>query len=355
MLQTKWIRWIAVFAVLLLVVSGFFLFNKSGEPDDRKSIDPPVEDKDTGVNRTIPSVQTFNPINQMQVTLYFKDRQNHVAPITMAVPKAEGVAKKALESMVEGSPAISRLPYGFSALLPKGTQIKGINILKEQKTAVVDFSKEFRNYKEEDERKIMEAVTWTLTGFPTVDNVQIWVDGKILKEMPVGKTPIDGALNRAMGINIESASGINIGQSTPVTVYFLGDNGSGYQYLVPVTRMVKRTDDRAMAALKQLIAGPDQSQKTGLFSVMAPEATVLNLKLSDNKDLITVNFSDKLLGPDQKVPSEAIQSVILSLTENTGAAKVQILINGKAQVQTTDNQKYSSPVSRPTYLNLIKL
>ncbi len=87
---------------------------------------------------------------------------------------------------------------------------------------------------------------------------------------------------------------------------------------------------------------------------MTPGAELL--KVSKAEDIITVNFSDKMLGPDHKAPAEALRAVVLSLTENAGAAtKVQILVNGKADVSTTDNQSYAKPVSRPQAVNQIKL
>ncbi|MNU06339.1 Spore germination protein GerM [compost metagenome] len=46
---------------------------------------------------------------------------------------------------------------------------------------MVDFSKEFNNYKAEDERKVLEAVVWTLTELDNVEKVSIRVEGKELK------------------------------------------------------------------------------------------------------------------------------------------------------------------------------
>ncbi|SCW46650.1 germination protein M [Paenibacillus tianmuensis] len=346
MKQYKWIRWAAAVGMVALLASGC---SPSGKKEQSQQIDPPPAGADAmatsgKVSRTI--------ANPMQVTVYAKDEKGFVAPIAVQVEKTQGAARKALEYMVDGGPVQGRLPAGFTSLLPKGTEIKGINIMEDQKLAIVDFSKMFTDYNLQDERKIMEAVTWTLTGFPSVEKVQLRVDGKPLKEMPVGSTPLDESLTRAIGINVEKPESVEYGQSTPVTLYFLNQNQENYSYYVPVTRLVPRTDNVAEVVIRQLIAGPDQ--KKGLVAVMAPGAELL--KVEKTNDLITVNFSDNMLGPDKKAPAEALKAVVLSLTENTNAAaKVQILVNGDAKVNATDNQSYAKPVSRPQTVNQLKL
>lgn len=346
MKQYKWIRWAAAVGMVALLASGC---SPLGKKEQSQQIDPPPAGADAMATSGKVSQTMANP---MQVTVYAKDEKGFVAPIAVQVEKSQGAARKALEYMVDGGPVQGRLPAGFTSLLPKGTEIKGINIVEDQKLAIVDFSKMFADYNLQDERKIMEAVTWTLTGFPSVEKVQLRVEGKPLKEMPVGGTPLDEPLTRAIGINVEKPESVEYGQSTPVTLYFLNQNQENYSYYVPVTRLVPRTDNVAEAVIRQLIAGPDQ--KKGLVAVMAPGAELL--KVDKTEELITVNFSDKMLGPDKKAPAEALKAVVLSLTENTNAAaKVQILVNGDAKVSATDNQSYAKPVSRPQTVNQLKL
>ncbi|MDF2961165.1 MAG: spore germination protein GerM [Paenibacillus sp.] len=348
MKQYKWTRWAAVTGIVALLTSGCSILETK---EHSQSIDPPP----TGVGAdagTVKAVSGSIIQNPSSITVYAKDHNGFIAPVGLTVEKSLEVAKKALESMVEDGGSVGQMPAGFTAVIPKGTTVKGINIVKDQKLAIVDFSKSFTDYNVQDERKILEAITWTLTGFPSVEKVQLRVEGKALKEMPQGGTPLDEPLTRAMGINLEKPEGVEYGQSTPVTLYFLGQNQDNYKYYVPVTRMVKRTDNVAQAVIEQLIAGPDQ--KKGLAAVMTPGAELKEIKKAE--DLITVDFSEKVLGPDKKAPAEALNAVVLSLTENTGAAtKVQITVNGEAKVTTNENQSYSKPVSRPSSINQTKL
>lgn len=342
----QWTRLAAVTGIgVMLVTSGCSVLKPK---EQSQPIDPPQAGADAAATSAKASGVTI--ANPMQVTVYAKDEKGFVAPIAIQVEKTESTAKRALEYMVEGGPSQGQLPAGFVSLLPKGTQVKGINI--NQKLAIVDFSKSFTDYNLQDERKILEAVTWTLTSFPTVEKVQIRVEGKELKEMPVGGTPLDEPLSRQMGINLEKPESVEFGQSTPVTLYFLNQNQADYKYYVPVTRLIQRTDNVAEAVIKQLIEGPDA--KKGLAAVMTPGAELLKVSKAD--DVITVNFSDKVLGPDKKAPAEALKAVVLSLTENAGASsKVQILVNGDAKVSASDNQSYAKPVMRPATFNQVKL
>jgi germination protein M len=348
MKQYPWIRMAAVTVISTLLASGCSML---GTKEHSQPIDPPP----TGA-ASVPIQPVTAKVVQSQnlspITIYSRDANGFIAPISIQAEKSIEVAKVALESMVDGGAASKSLPSGFTALIPKGTTIKGINIVKDQKLAVVDFSKAFTDYNQLDERKILEAIVWTLTGFPSVDKVQLRVEGKTLKEMPQGGTPLDEPLTRAMGINLEKPEGVEYGQSTPVTLYFLGQNKDNYNYYIPVTRMVKRTDNLAKAVVEQLIIGPDGKQ--GLSAVMTPGTELKQVNKAN--DLITVDFSDKVLGPDKKAPGNALRAVVLSLTENTGSAtKVQITVNGDAKVSSSDNLSYTKPVSRPSEVNPSKL
>lgn len=345
----KWIRRAAVAGMVVLLTSGCSVL---GTKEHSQSIDPPPTGADANAAGDAKPVTAPVIQNPSQITVYAKDDNDFIAPVGINVEKSVDVAKKALEAMVDGNPASAQMPAGFKAVIPKGTTVKGINILKDQKLAVIDFSKAFTDYNVQDERKILEAITWTMTGFPSVEKVQLRVEGKELKEMPQAATPLDEPLSRAMGINLEKPEGVDYGQSTPVTLYFLGQSADNYKYYVPVTRLVHRTDNVAQAVINELIAGPAQSK--GLAAVMTPGAELKQIKQAE--DLITVDFTDKVLGPDKKAPADALKAVVLSLTENEGAStKVQITVNGDAKVSTDDNQSYSKPVSRPTSVNPVKM
>jgi germination protein M len=332
-----------LFLIISLLLSGC-IFGPA-----QTKIDPPPSELGTDTNgeNTLP-VTAMDLENAMNVTMYFYDENKHVTPMTLPIPKVEAVATAALSYMVKGGPGEALLPAGFSAILPAGTTVE-MNIIPQEKLAIVDFSKEFLNYTAEVERDLLEAVTWTITGFPTVDKVQFRVAGQDMDVMPVAKTPIDRPLSRAMGINMEAKDNVEISRTMPVTLYFQGTTTAGdFSYYVPVTRLVPKGEDVARATIQELIFGP----KTGssLVSNILPSTELLEVAITG--DTVTADFSKDLLsfGEQTVASAEAIQTIVLSLTENTGMEKVQIMVDGSSNV-TAGKQTLDKPVNRPIQIN----
>ena len=165
--------------------------------------------------------------------------------------------------------------------------------------------------------------------------------------MPKGKTPSTDMTRENTAINIEVAKGVHISDSMPVTLYFLGQEGET-TYFVPVTRMVPRGDNVAEVTIEQLIAGPLQSSQ--LNTEILDNLEVNEITVEDRT--VVADFGEQLLeyGQENKVSDHAIQSIVLSLTENTGAEQVKISVNGESAVAQA-----AEPVSRPTKVNPIGL
>ncbi|MNJ59760.1 Spore germination protein GerM [compost metagenome] len=71
--------------------------------------------------------------------------------------------------------------------------------------------------------------------------------------------------------------------------------------------------------------------------------------------VVTVSISDDMFESGEKVPAQMLESVVLTVTENTAADQVRIWLNGEKNVVGLDNQNYSEPVSRPQSINEIPL
>lgn len=237
------------------------------------------------------------------------------------------------------------LPEGLTPILPKGTQVKALNI--SDGVATIDFSKEFLNYKEDEEEDLLSAVTWTLTGFSTIDEVNIWVDGKPLAVMPKKKTPAQG-LTRKDGINLEVAEGTDLTRSMPVILYFMGQLPNNEIYYVPVTRMVSPSDQIGETVMNELIKGPQYD--SGLSAAL--DNTLAVNKVQVKGKVVSADLGEQLLQYGKNTASkDAIQTIVLSLTENTDADKVQLTVNGKQSVAVEGEGTVSQPVARPVFVN----
>lgn len=344
----------AVVGVSAMLLSGCSLFGPPTEtskleatPQSTAGVDPNAISPTDGTQPLQAPTTVDGTTAQATVhpTVYLLDPNGYVVPVMLSVPKAEGSAKQVLTYMIKGGPVQELLPQGFQAILPEGTKVLGMSI--KEGVATVDFSKEFTKYNAKDEQKVVDAITRALTEFSNIKNVTIWVNGTPLSEMPMEKTPIS-LLQRGKGINLELAEGAIPGRSTPVTVYFQAQLDEKRSYFVPITRMIPETQNAAQAVVEEFIKGP--SEGSPLFNSLVSTTRVLGVE--QNNGTLVVNLSDEALSYDKgKEPSpEAMEALVLSLTESTGSQKVQIKVDGKP-LSTVGELDLSKPVVRPKQIN----
>lgn len=347
---------VAVIASLMLL-SGCGLF---GGEETTKEIDPPQN-----VTYTDENLDKLKEVDVKQVSdkeansekatetvksqLYLIDKNGLVVPYSVDLPKTESIAKESLEYLVEEGPVTNILPDGFRAVLPVDTQVLGVNI--EDGVATADFSPEFKEYRKEDEEKILQAITWTLTQFDSVEKVKIWVNGHEQKEMPVNGTPINDGVSRMDGINHDTKDVLDITNTHPLTVYYLAEE-NGKAYYVPVTKRINNDQtDPIVAAVNELIKGPTSE---GLLTDFQDGVKLLGApKYEDGK--VTLDFNDSIYGShdgEKKIiSSNVLNPIVLTLTEQKGVESVNITVNGKADLVNEKGKKLNKPVTRPENVN----
>ncbi|XJZ26405.1 GerMN domain-containing protein [Bacillota bacterium Lsc_1132] len=342
----------AVF-VSTLLLSGCGLFGS----ETARKIDPP---KDVTIAKESSTAAKTNQQSSkeavkadakakqsMKTELYLIDKNGYVVPQTIALPKTTSIAKQALEYLVAGGPVSELLPKGFRAVLPAGTEVS-VDI--KDGVASVNFSKEFKNYQAADETKILQSITWTITQFNTVKSIKLAMDGKPLAKMPVNGTPISENLSRASGINIDTSDVLDITNTKPVTVYYIGGEEGSYYY-VPVTRRVSNSvKDNVVAAVDELVKGPNQS--SNLISDFMPKVKLLEAPKVE-KGKVTLNFNESVYGSfkEKVISQHLLDALVLSLTEQQGIKEVSVLVKGKAELVKEDGKKLTAPVTRPEKVN----
>jgi germination protein M len=342
-------------STMLLTGCGLFGTDKAVQ-----EIDPPqdvsyLEDgqalqqsEKQGENQT-GAKEEQNVTETVKRELYLIDKNGFVVPQTLELPKTDAVAKQALEYLVEGGPISEILPNGFRAVLPADTRVLGVKLEKDG-TIIADFSREFTNYKPEDEKKILQAITWTLTQFDKVKRVKIRINGHDQTVMPVNGTPIQDGVSRKDGINIDTSGVVDITNTHPVTVYFLAQEDD-QTYYVPVTRMVSNKEkDSIVAVVNELIKGP--SYTSGLLSDFQADVKLLDKPKYENGK-VTLNFNEAIYGSKEKniISEHVLNSLVLSLTEQEGIESVAITVNGKADLVKEDGESLAEPVTRPENVN----
>ncbi|WP_042354867.1 GerMN domain-containing protein [Bacillus rubiinfantis] len=329
------------------VLTSTFLLSGCGllGGETKQKIDPPKtvsvskeQDKKQAAEENTKSIKT---------ELYLIDKNGYVVPQTLNLQPTKSVAKQALEHLVVNGPVSELLPNDFRAVIPEETDIS-VDI--QDGVATVDFSKEFKNYQPEDEMKILQSVTWTLTQFDNVGSVKLSMNGHPLTKMPVKGTPIGDNLTRASGINIDTTDVVDITNTKPVTVYFIGGEEGSYYY-VPVTRRVSNNDQEMItAAVNELVKGP--SEKSNLVSDFAPDVKLLDSPKYENGK-VTLNFNENLYNSfkEKEVSQHLLDSLVLTLTEQKGVEKVAVQVKGNAELKNDQGKKLTEPVTRPEKVN----
>lgn len=323
-----------------------------GGQKTQKTIDPPPEV--TVVDEEVAHSDKENNGKEEQEEktvlreLYLMDEKGMLVPTVLKVPQTSSVAKQSLEYLVKDGPVTELLPEGFQAVLPAGTEVLSVNLTGD--TLVVDFSPEFKEYKAEEEEKILQSITYTLTQFEQINKVRLQINGHELQEMPVNQTPIHDGVSRLEGINFENERVNDVTQTYPVIVYFLTKKEKS-QYFVPVTRRVHEKEDRLEATVNEVLKGP--SPQSGLLTAFNEEVKLLEKPTYEN-GIVTLNFNEAILSKqnENQIADEIVQSLVLSLTEQVGVEKVAILVNGESKVQQASGKLLTEPVARPKNVNI---
>jgi germination protein M len=287
------------------------------------------------------------------VTVYLLDRNGYLAPMSLRLDteqsSARSSAEKAIAWMTVNQQLTDQLPPGFTAVLPEGTKVSSVTENKSEGTISIDFAAPFPGIIASQERKVLEALVWTLTEIPGINKVKLSVAGKPLRSFTSSGLPIDQVLTRGVGINLETGQGVQINRSMAVTLYFSAQSADGEGYFVPVTRLINRQANPVKAALEQLILGPQNSKS--LKPVLTSDMTIE--KLTQMADTVNVSLRAADWMPKSPVPSEMMDALVLTLTEATGAPQVRVVMNGDDSLVDSDNRTYDHPVTRPTIVNAL--
>lgn len=281
-----------------------------------------------------------------KTVFYFVNERGFLVPVTRDIPWVEGIGRAALESLVDSEELrIELAEKGLRAPLPEGTQVLGMTI--RDGLAKVDFNSNFLQSPDlEAEQNAIDAVVYTLTEFPSVDEVQILVEGKQIDKTPNGNQLKE--VFKRQNINLERPVAASP-DLVPVTLYFKGgSSGGSFSYFVPVTRMIPKTDNQIKTALEELIKGP--AEDTGLVSLLPKDTKVLDV--IQNNGQVLVNFSKEIegYGGGIDVEQSIVNSVVLTVSEFPEVETVSIQVEGKAGA-LPEGTVLETPIFKPLYVN----
>lgn len=316
-------------------------------------IDPVPE---TDLVDTVDTEQVADlPVETVERQLYLLDASGMVVPQVLELPKDESkaVATQVLTYLIKDGPVTGLLPNGFQAVLPVDTEILGMNLL-EDGTLIVDLSDEFKNYQAEDELKIIEAMTYTLTQFEKVERIKLRINGVDQNEMPVNGTPISEGYSRAQGINIYVDERPDLNNSEVVTMYYPKIYNET-SYYVPVTRYLNTKDGKIDRLIVQaLLDSPVYD--LNITDVFNDETVLLN----DPEILggvLQLEFNEHILLDQEQaiIADEVMETLVRTFSGQAHIQAVEVKVENQTHIKDESGQIYSTPVTTNSYETKIKM
>lgn len=262
--------------------------------------------------------------------IFLLDSYNYLARTEVVVSESE-IEKKATELiniLITGGIGESKVPNGFKSLLPSETRLLSV----EYKDGVlkVDFSKELLDVNEKYEEKIIEALIYTLTSIEEVDNIILYVDGKILNKLPKTGINLPSVLNRKYGINkqydIESTNNI-----CNVTIYYISEYNDDIYY-VPVTKYMNDDREKIKIIVEELTSSTVYN--SNLMSYLNSNTKLLAVEQTIDK--LDLNFNEYIFNnyDEKDILEEVIYTIGLSVRENYDVKEVNILVEDEEIVKS---------------------
>jgi len=250
------------------------------------------------------------------ILAYYEDENGFVVPVNTQIPWEEGIAKATLRSMVIGSETEKRIAQSnLHGVLPEGTEIRGMSI--KDGLCRVDFSKNILNTSTyEQEENIISAITYTLTEFPTINKVELLVEGQALDSLSKGYA-INTAFERE-NINLYgSADGVNY------TVYYKAPDTEVAGHYVPITFSANKVNNPAVTVVEKLFNGPPSD--TELKNNIPVGVNLRGVEVKGDKAVVNLGVEAVNLSEEEFTDMDAI--VVLCL-EQFDIADVEYNIEG---------------------------
>lgn len=330
--------------------------NANGNDETSLEDEANVEENDNDTEENMGDSDDGDTEDKMtERELYLLDADGMVASQTLELPETKEVATQALEYLVKGGPVTSVLPNGFEGVIPEDTEILGLD-LEDDGTMIVDVSTEFENYEPEDELKILQAMTYTLTQFDKVDRIGLWINGYPQDAMPVDGTPIKEGYSRANGINLANSDTIDLIDSKSVTLFYPATYNDNH-YTVPMTQhvsMKEEDEDVYSAMVEALIDGPGYGSD---ISHVFNSGTTLASSPSLNNGTLELEFTEDILEDvdEAMISDDVMKSLVLSLTEDEDVDAVNVTVENVETLHNEKGESYDEPVTKDTFTPSEKL
>lgn len=220
----------------------------------------------------------------------------------------------------------------YKAPVSGAVKLRSYTINKDQ--LVLDFEESYRSQSATTEVLTRAAIVRTLTQIKGIQYISFQINSEPLTDA-LGS--LVGVMNADLFIDNEGNE-INTYERVKLTLYLANEEGNK---LTTVTRSVVYNSNIPMERLilEQLIAGPLEGEKA--YPTINQNTKIVSVNVKDGT--CYVNLDNTFLTQTCPVSSEVtIYSITNSLAEQPGINKVQISINGDANVNYKENINLST-------------
>ena len=273
-----------------------------------------------------PKIDTIFVTNIGTNDIYLLGNNNYLTKTSIVLNEESmnDKIKKIIEYLTIGKS--SKIPNGLKAIIPSTSELKSVNI--DNGIVIIDFNEELLKTSEEFERKIIEAITYSLINIDGIEGVKITINAQPLVELPQTREKLPDVLNRNLGINKKYEID-NINNTTKLTMYYLNKIDDVFYY-VPVTKYLNDDRDKVKIIIDSLSS--NYIYEPSLMSLMKEKTELINYEIEN--DIMRLNFSNDIMFNDNII-EEVVYQVTQSVFDNYNVDKVLLQVNGKTFVETS--------------------
>ena len=260
-------------------------------------------------NDDITNVSIASPnIDYNRSSIYLLDSNNLIGKTSVITSSDNPIdlAKELIDILIIGGKGESSIPSGFTALIQSDTILNGITL--ENGILHIDFNDKLI---EGNVIPIVEALTYTLTELPSVQGIEITVDGNDLNSY-IKDMFIPSFLDRSFGIN-KKYDITSLDNIKGVTTYYVSKFNDDIYY-VPVTKYVNDEREHIKIIIEDLTSS--NTYMTNLMSFMNSNTKLLKTNINNNTMELTFNSYILSDFNDSNILKEVIDTVSLSIKDN---------------------------------------
>lgn len=310
-------RRILIFALIgVLALSAVALVSRLGSDNVSQTND------DFEIISSDDSIKDLVEDGLRQTVMYFQNAEGYLVPVMRQLPWSEGIAKSTLMNMVESQEVSQSLSAaGLKPIIPTGTQVNGMTI-DENGLCKVDFSKHILSKdNSQDEENLIKGIVYTLTEFPTINEVLISVDGKLMDTFTQG-TQVGSSLKRG-DINLVEG----IGEARSKVVVYYKSSLDGVEHFIPVTIPTMAPMPNVYTALDVLFEGPPQG--SNLSADIPGGVRFQAVDVHDGTAYVDVEIGEENSLTKEATIDSIIKNVGLTLSEFEEVSSVELVVDGE--------------------------